>query len=678
MQERLAAKAASIQNRLGQNDNDNAQIRQKTEENKTKITEERLAAAANPAPGPEASGSDGMNVEEDERESRNMEEDLSPPAPGPEANPTDDKNDEEPEANPTDGMNVEEDERESSGKEESVLPPAPGPEANGPDGMNVEEEAASDDDWSCTPVVLPGKPVKNLDAILNCLQNISFKYTNEKSRRFGRTRITLGLTHNARGAKNFDDQGYNYTVIPNCLTTSRKMKSSAKNCGSCSRIKLGRVALSCSTRAQDAEQCKKLWKLLQDEARSLGCELLDEAQSRQDVAPGCFTSVQINKNFKAGLVHNHRKKDKDYQWCLSLGGFTGGGEYCWQENGRLYSTSTKDQWQKAEPRFEHFPAQHEPKTADRYSIRMYRNKGEEAELYYAIDESGCVEEPVLPPAPGLEANGADGRNVEEDDSESSSMEEDPSPPAPGPKEEEPVLPPAPGHKENGTDGMNVEKDEGESSIMEESVLPRAPGDKENGTESAEATDDTLAPPGPKAVAKPAAKAPAKQESNNKAYKWFTTLTGSDNIKACRAYCDAQKKVKENAKKTMEETGKKFVFVFREHTSLQPYIDKFIEQQYKTETSSREPAQPVNTVPNVARTMPASLQGSVAQAPLSESAQVKAANMDMERKLKEKRKANRDLEIKVKRDEKNKRLRQALKEEEKKERELQKRKQAVRT
>ena len=130
-----------------------------------------------------------------------------------------------------------------------------------------------------TPVQLLGKPVKNRREMWDCLQKLSWKKGNVKTTTFGRGSITLGVTRGAPGADGFDQEGYNDQAVHGCLS---------KN---------------------DQEQCVKLWELLRDEGRALGFE---------------FSSAQLNRNFRALHSHHHRRTDKDHQWCLSLGGFTGG------------------------------------------------------------------------------------------------------------------------------------------------------------------------------------------------------------------------------------------------------------------------------------------------------------------------------------------------------------------
>ena len=82
--------------------------------------------------------------------------------------------------------------------------------------------------------------------------------------------------------------------------------------------------------------------------------------------------------------HHHRRIDKDHQWCLSLGDFTGG-EFCWQERDQCFSMSTKDQWQKIDGRHMHWVLPHQPQNAIRYSIVLFRNRGDTAELFYHSD-----------------------------------------------------------------------------------------------------------------------------------------------------------------------------------------------------------------------------------------------------------------------------------------------------
>jgi hypothetical protein len=191
-----------------------------------------------------------------------------------------------------------------------------------------------------TLLPLRGEEVKHAREILECLQRLSWRRGNVKSRTFGRTSITLGVTRGAPGAIGFDSEGFNKQAVPDVLS---------KN---------------------DREQCAKLWALLREEARELGFE---------------FTSAQVNKNFRTEAPHHHLRTDKDHQWCLSFGDFTEGGQFCWREGERCFSVSTKDRWQKVDGRHVHWVKPHEPKSADRYSIVLFRNTGQASEIFYAGD-----------------------------------------------------------------------------------------------------------------------------------------------------------------------------------------------------------------------------------------------------------------------------------------------------
>jgi hypothetical protein len=188
-----------------------------------------------------------------------------------------------------------------------------------------------------TPLPLRGERVKHAREIWDCLQRLSWKRGNVKSKTFGRTSITLGTTRGAPGSIGFDTAGYNSVAVPQCLPKS------------------------------DREQCARLWALLQDEALALDFKV---------------TSAQVNKNFRTCAPHHHRRADKDHQWCLSLGDFAGG-EFCWQEGERCFSVSTKERWQKVDGRHLHWVQPHEPANADRFSIVLFRNTGDVAEIFYA-------------------------------------------------------------------------------------------------------------------------------------------------------------------------------------------------------------------------------------------------------------------------------------------------------
>ena len=71
-----------------------------------------------------------------------------------------------------------------------------------------------------TPAQLIGKPVKNRCEIWDCLQNLSWKGTNVKSKTFtGGGSIALGVTRNAAGGAGFNQEGYNHQVVPEwCLS----------------------------------------------------------------------------------------------------------------------------------------------------------------------------------------------------------------------------------------------------------------------------------------------------------------------------------------------------------------------------------------------------------------------------------------------------------------------------
>ena len=190
-----------------------------------------------------------------------------------------------------------------------------------------------------TPAQLLGKPVQSRCEIWDCLQKLNWKRGNVKSKTFGSGSITLGVTRGAPGADGFDQEGYNDQVVPGCLS---------KN---------------------DRKECAIWWKLLRDEGRALGF---------------VFSSVQLNKIFQAHRPRHHRRTDKDHQWCLSLGEFTGG-DFCWQERDQCFSVSTKDQWQKVDGRLRHWVLPHQPQKAIRYSIVLFRNKGAATEIFYHSD-----------------------------------------------------------------------------------------------------------------------------------------------------------------------------------------------------------------------------------------------------------------------------------------------------
>ena len=168
---------------------------------------------------------------------------------------------------------------------------------------------------------------------------MNWKRGNVKTKTFGKTSITLGVTRNAPGADGFDEEGCNDDDVPGCLSQG------------------------------DREKFAILWELLQDEGRTLGFQ---------------FSSAQLNRNVQANRPHDHRRTDKDHQWCLSLGEFNGG-EFCWQERDQCFSVSTKDQWQKVDGRHAHWVLPHQPQNAIRYSIVLFRNIGDATEIFYHSD-----------------------------------------------------------------------------------------------------------------------------------------------------------------------------------------------------------------------------------------------------------------------------------------------------
>lgn len=187
---------------------------------------------------------------------------------------------------------------------------------------------------------LRGEEVKHAPEILDCLRRLSWRCGNVKSgpfrtaAEFGRASITLGTTRGAPRSAGFDEEGFNERTVPRKLSKG------------------------------DREQCARLWELLREEARALGF---------------AFTSAQVNRNFRPQKPHHHRRTDKDFQWCLSLGDFQGG-EFCWQEGERRFCVSTKDRWQKVDGRHLHWVRPHQG--ADRYSIVLFRNRGQENEVFY--------------------------------------------------------------------------------------------------------------------------------------------------------------------------------------------------------------------------------------------------------------------------------------------------------
>ena len=60
-----------------------------------------------------------------------------------------------------------------------------------------------------------------------------------------------------------------------------------------------------------------------------------------------FSSPQVNLNFP--LKPHRDRNDTNFQWCCSLGEFTGG-RLCWQEGETNFAKSTKGVWQKMDGR----------------------------------------------------------------------------------------------------------------------------------------------------------------------------------------------------------------------------------------------------------------------------------------------------------------------------------------
>ena len=116
--------------------------------------------------------------------------------------------------------------------------------------------------------------------------------------------FTLGVTLNVRGSKNFDE------VLPSGKAANRRIVPTHVD------QKLG----------------MELWNLLKQEGAALNFD---------------FSSAQVNLNFP-GKPHRD-KNDTNFQWCCSLGEFTGG-RLCWQEGETNFAKSTKGVWQKMDGR----------------------------------------------------------------------------------------------------------------------------------------------------------------------------------------------------------------------------------------------------------------------------------------------------------------------------------------
>ena len=160
--------------------------------------------------------------------------------------------------------------------------------------------------------------------------------------------FTMGCTLGAAGSKNFDE------VLPSGKGVNRRVVPSSV----------------------DARLGEKLWDLLREEGCALGYS---------------FSSVQVNLNFP-GRPHTDRN-DTNYQYCCSLGDFTGG-RLCWQEGASEYKRDTCGVWAKLDGRHLHWV---EPYEGTRYSLVLF----------------SCTDHPKLPlyytpPAAGSEAEACEG------------------------------------------------------------------------------------------------------------------------------------------------------------------------------------------------------------------------------------------------------------------------------
>ena len=168
--------------------------------------------------------------------------------------------------------------------------------------------------------------VRRYDQILDILNKIKFP-TLKTGRHLGLGKqcFTLGCTLRSRGSTGFDE------VLPNGKAVNRRTVP----------------------RTIDQNLGHQLWDLLQEEAKYL------------DFA---FSSVQVNKNFP-GAKHRD-KNDTNYQYCTSLGDFTGG-ELCWTEGDREFKANTHKRWLKMDGRtFEHWVNDYD---GLRYSIVLFSN-----------------------------------------------------------------------------------------------------------------------------------------------------------------------------------------------------------------------------------------------------------------------------------------------------------------
>ena len=156
--------------------------------------------------------------------------------------------------------------------------------------------------------------------------------------------FTMGCTLGAAGSKNFDE------VLPSGKGVNRRVVPSSV----------------------DALLGGKLWDLLREEGKALGYN---------------FSSVQVNLNFP-GRPHRDRN-DTNYQYCCSLGNFTGG-RLCWQEGASEYKRDTCGVWTKIDGRHLHWV---EPYEGMRYSLVLFScTDHPKLPLYYTPSASGSSAE----------------------------------------------------------------------------------------------------------------------------------------------------------------------------------------------------------------------------------------------------------------------------------------------
>lgn len=193
---------------------------------------------------------------------------------------------------------------------------------------------------------------KDYDHLLQILDSMSWRRYNVKPKKKyvnaagvkrsagravagGSQNFVMGATLGPLGSSGFESQGPSRGLGKNTQTVKYKQKKEKK-------------------------RCLELWHAMRKLIKTI-----DSSYT--------FTSMQVNRNF-LGVPHRDRK-DRSYQYALSLGNFSGGALVAETDNPEeLVELETKGRLTKCDGRRAHWVS---PYTGTRYSVIMYRCLGKQ-------------------------------------------------------------------------------------------------------------------------------------------------------------------------------------------------------------------------------------------------------------------------------------------------------------